>query len=217
MNGAYRPIRFPATLRKVFRYSALGMAMAGCSLLEIAPVDDGSYLTYTVTDTFGGTYPCTLHFKRAQRGLLEVTIEQPTVKVSGDDEDEAAPEERPLLISPDDDGKILVSRFLKRRGGMPLSLAEYGPVWLQPHSLKPGDTTGADLRITGKIDKWHGQEVCVVELTGMQTVIRGTWYYSTKTGILIGCEQGDLAEDLLNPGGKPAGILLTESNISGLN
>jgi hypothetical protein len=100
---------------------------------------------------------------------------------------------------------------------MPLSLEEYGPVWLQPHTLKQGDTTGADIRITGKIDNWHGQEVYAVELTGMQTVIRGTWYYSTKTGILIGCEQAALAADLLNPGGKPAGILLTESNIPGLN
>jgi len=217
MTGVYRPIRLPAALRIVFLYSALGMAMAGCSLLEIAPVDDGSYLVYIVTDKFGGNYPCTLHFKRAQRGLLEVTVEQPSVKVSGDDGAEAGHEDLPFLITPDDDGKILVSRFLKRRGGMPLSLADYGPVWLQPHTLKPGDTTGADLRITGKIDKWHGQEVCVVEMNGLQSVVRGTWYYSVKTGILIGCEQGTIVSDLLKPSGKPAGILLTQSNIPGLN
>jgi hypothetical protein len=85
MNSVCRPIRLPAALRAVFVSSALGMAMAGCSLFEIAPVDDGSYLAYSVTDLFGGNYPCTLHFKRAQRGLLEVTVEQPSVKVSGDD------------------------------------------------------------------------------------------------------------------------------------
>lgn len=200
---------------------SLGMATAGCSFLEIAPVNDGSYLHYTVTDIYGGNYTCTLHFKRAQRGLLEVTVEQPSVKVSASGRAGAGPEERPSLISPDDDGKILVSRFLKRRGGMPLSLADYGSVWLQPRTMKPGSQTGVDLAfgtgMTDKIDKWHGQEVYVVEMNGVQGTVRGTWYYSTKTGILIGCELGDLVSDFIKPNAKPAGILLTESNIPALH
>lgn len=227
--------------QRTFYLPAVGYTLAcllicfitsGCGFIEIAPFHDGSYLTYTATDLYGNTSQHTLRFKNASRNLLEVVIEhqqnrkelpQPDFydyeeveEMINDPQSAQLPQKQ---ILPDKNDKILVSRFLKQKGGVRLCFDEYGPLWLPKKLLKPGKKLTIehfhDNAAVTAIAQWKEWQVFVVTLNDDGRAIKGTWYYSTKTGILVGGEFETGALESLGTTTK-AGMVLTETSFSDL-
>jgi hypothetical protein len=216
-------------IRNAIRFSFAGALLlpVGCSFIQIAPLDEGSYLEYRTTDYDGEASTCSLQFKDGGRNLLEIVLGDkdgnPMVtpkEGDGDDEDFSSLHTRyATLIFPDDNGKILVSRFMKRRSGMRCSLGEFGPLWLPPNILRSskslGFCDGFDSATVEGAGEWRGKRVVTVKASRREGAETKTWYYGEATGILVGCEITSTREEY---SGSPqtALLVLDRSNIVGL-
>jgi hypothetical protein len=208
------------------------MIIGGCSLLQTVPVDEQSYLQYRINRGYGGTCQATLRFKNAPRNMIEVTVEQPVPPAepaqSITSEEDASPEEiafsrrqeTPVpVIAPDDNNKILVSRFFTRKGGYRLELESFGPLWLPTIMLVPGRTVNLGFMagdvVVGQETVWNTRRVVPLRKKGGDPEARGVWYYSPATGFLVGFDPEERSNDESGEA-YSRGLVLAETNIEGL-
>lgn len=218
----FRLLRRGKTARAALLCAVVCLLMPQCSFLDPAPVDDGTVIAYSIRDEFGTRSVCTLRFGKAPRGLLELmvdrrdSVEIPSVSHRGTPGlfDTLEP-----VVTPDGNGRILVSRFLKRRGGHRLVLNEFGPPWLPPCQLTTsrrfelGPRFGA--AIVDTIVLWRNRKVCVITIGGRESTIAGTSYYSAATGVLLKSSIVNSSTRYFSPDSS-AGLVLSGSNIPGI-
>lgn len=204
------------------RLLLLCLLLPGCSSLTPAPINDETCLTYSIKDEFNMTSVCTLCFTKGPRGLLELVVTQRDTVMGAS----ALREKKPGLfdttepvVKPDPDGKILTSRFLKRRGGQRLLLNEFGPLWLPPYQLTVhrrfdlGARFGA--AVVDTVLTWRNKKVCIVTIGGKESTISGTGYYSVSTGILFSSRVINSSTRYYSPD-SIATLILSASNIPGI-
>ncbi|MGD2278739.1 MAG: hypothetical protein PVH45_01425 [Candidatus Omnitrophota bacterium] len=178
---------------------------SGCGDFALAPLKDGSYLKYEFrSKEFTGS--CKIVFNEISATYFEVSVEDPQGLLG-----------RPFA-RPGRDGKVLVNRMMKRRGGRPLEFDELGPVWVPPATRRKGGRAGIDMVFSGtfedKIADWKKWKVYAVEATIFRGAFSGTWYYDTTTGFLVGHEKKTVATSFFTK--TPPYWILTGSNIEGL-
>lgn len=192
-----------------------------CSFLVPAPVDEGTFITYSVKDEFNTRSVCTLRFKKGPRGLLVVSPNEYVTAAAKQPRGSGfgAFDTLEPAITPDDNGKVLMSRFFKRRGGSRLVLNEFGPPWLPPGLLTPGHRFELGVRfgaaIVDTIAMVSGKKVCVVKIGGRETVISGINYYSMATGILFRSRVVNGSTRYYSPD-STAELVLQSTNIRGM-
>jgi hypothetical protein len=131
-----------------------------------------------------------------------------------------SPSENLLLsIGADENGMVIVSRFLKCIGGERLSFQNFGPLWLPPVLFVPDAKINLGfLYSNAKMEKkgvWNGRPVYCIVIDEKERETRGTIYYHATTGILVGAE---IEDPLFNNDGISQKTVLELSgyNISGL-
>ena len=111
------------------------LVISGCAYFEPAPLKDGMHLSYKVKGMNG---TCDITFTEIKSGRFEVTV-----SVSDDYVSSA------YFIKPnEEDNKIIVDRYMKRRNGKPLEFENFGPLWCPPSQRKKGKNIGAMVRET---------------------------------------------------------------------
>jgi len=200
----------------------LSLLTLHCSSLTPAPVSDETCLTYSIKDEFNTASICSLCFKKGPRGLLELIVTQRDTVRGAPSPREKSPglfDTTEPVVSPDADGRVLASRFLKRRGGARLVLNEFGPPWLPPYQLTRGHRFDLGARFgTAVVDTvltWRGKKVCVVTIGGKESTISGTCYYSAATGILFNSRVINSSTRYYSPD-SVATLVLSASNIPGI-
>lgn len=201
---------------------SLCLFLPQCSSLTPAPVSDETQITYTIKDEFNTRSVCTLRFKKGPRGLLELVVSQrDTIRESfaRSEKNIGLFDTAEPVVAPDPDGKIVTSRFLKRRGGLRLVLTEFGPPWLPPYQLTLYHRFDLGARfgtaVADTIITWHGKKLCVVTLGGKQSTISGTSYYSVASGMLFSSRVTNSSTRYYSPD-SVATIMLSSSNIPGI-
>jgi hypothetical protein len=129
------------------------------------------------------------------------------------------PEPTRLSINADENGKVIVSRFLKRRGGERLSFHNFGPLWLPPVLFVPQATIDLGIFFSkatvGDKCVWNKRQAYRIIIDEKERETNGTLYYSVALGILIGAEIQN--PSMYSDGASQKTVLeLSGSNISGL-
>jgi hypothetical protein len=191
-----------------------------CSFLKPAPVDCGTSVIYIIRDEFGKKSVCTLRFKKARQGLLALTVDQRDSAASLPKNggfglfDTIEP-----VIAPDENGAILVSRFLRRKGGERLALSEFGPPWLPPYQLTSHRRIALGARFgaatVDSVFMWRNNRLCTVRIGNDKSTISGTSYYNASTGLLLSGAVVNSSTRYYSPD-STARIQIASSNIPGL-
>jgi hypothetical protein len=208
--------------RVLFCLTLWQFLLPGCSSLAPSPVGDETRITYTIKDEFNTRSVCTLRFIKGPRGLLEVVVSQQDSVRDPSAQDGKPPglfDTTEPVVKPDPNGKILTSRFLRRNGGSRLMLTEFGPLWLPPYQLTPGQRFDLGTRfgaaVVDTIITWHGKKLCVVDLGGKQSTISGTSYYGVASGMLFSSRVTNSSTRYYSPD-SIATIMFSSSNIPGI-
>ncbi|MFQ5952037.1 MAG: hypothetical protein ACE5JK_01350 [Candidatus Omnitrophota bacterium] len=196
-------------MRKKFLLILLTFSLsvfAGCVSFAPAPIKDGAYLKYELrSKDFTGS--CKIVFKQVNNTYFEVIADDPDGLLG-----------RPFAKPNRRDGKVMVNRWMKRRGGRPLELEQLGPIWVPPAERARGGRAGIDLVFSGtfedEITQWKGWEVYKVTATIFRGAFSGTWYYDRTTGFLVGHERKTVATSFFTK--TPPYFILIDSNIEGL-
>ena len=195
----------------------------GCSSLVPAPVGDETNITYSIKDEFGTRSLCTLRFLKGPRGLLELVVtERDTLKDSSGVSRGKNPglfDTTEPVVSPDADGRILASRFLKRRGGSRLVLNEFGPPWLPSYQLTRGRRFDLGMRfgaaIVDSIVIWRNKILWVVSLGGRRARFRGPAITALQPEFLVCCKVINASTRYYSPD-SVATLILSATNIPGI-
>lgn len=186
--------------------SAILLFLAGCSNRTPAPIFDGAYLKYTIESDY-----LTIKFSQLNSKYFEVIL-------FSSDEDMLL---NKFSKAKQDDGKVLVDKFMKRRSGKLLELKGIvGPVWIPQALRKKGRNEGIDLIFsavqTDEVKEWRGRQVYAVTASLFRGAVSGTWYYDVNSGFLVGCNSRTVLSDFLSSGKDTPEFVLVESNIKEL-
>lgn len=164
---------------------------AGC-VSGGAPVTEGTYLIYEISDT-----RVRLTFQPGDGAAFRTHagveggdgIWEPAAGMPGHEED--------------------VDRRLRTKGGSPLELASLGPVWAPPSELREGGRVyGSPVREVGTES---GRPTATVSASvGVGAALRGTWVYDASTGFLLHGSKGTAVSD------AALTFRLVDTNVPGL-
>ncbi|HBG62338.1 MAG: hypothetical protein A2Y03_02645 [Omnitrophica WOR_2 bacterium GWF2_38_59] len=185
----------------------ISLFVMGCSRRAPSPIFDGAYLKYKLDSEY-----LTVKFSKVNNKYFEIGFNFSNENMLVDN----------FVKTDQNDGKVLVDRFMKRRDGKLLMLkGVIGPVWLPENFRKKGSNEGIDLIFsavqTDEMRKWKSVQVYAITASLFRGAISGTWYYDERSGFLVGCNAKTVISEFLSSGEDDPTLVLIETNITGVS
>lgn len=137
-----------------------------------------------ISDNYSAT--CEILFSKVNNRYFEVHVKDPR-GLLGD----------PFAEPSGKDGRVMVDRYMRNRGGTTFQMKALGPMWINAATRARGGKAALDFifsgATTGEIKKWKKWDVFEVQATIFRGAVTGTWYYDRNTGFLVGFQQKTVA------------------------